>query len=218
MSEMRPGPEHKDKNDLTDWLERHGARVWWEESNHWGHEQYTINREANTGGIPDLVVEIDGRVFVVEFKSGDGVGQIYDALHQLHGYWVEHIVNDQAYVVGGRSVTVDGFLTASKHSRFGRLFPTHAEKAKTTVDTMDDGRASCVKYGQLPPTEYRMTEQHVRTLWRRAKETLSNIEGVSQAPAVGALLSDHLEREQIDPSPAVLWNRGNTNQDWEVFD
>jgi hypothetical protein len=154
----------------------------------------------------------------VEFKSGDGVGQIYDALHQLHGYWVEHIVNDQAYVVGGRSVTVDGFLTASKHSRFGRLFPTHAEKAKTTVDTMDDGRASCVKYGQLPPTEYRMTEQHVRTLWRRAKETLSNIEGVSQAPAVGALLSDHLEREQIDPSPAVLWNRGNTNQDWEVFD
>lgn len=218
MSEMRPGPEHKAKNDLTGWLKRHGARVWWEESNPWGHEQYTINREANTGGIPDLLVEAGGRVFVVEFKTGDSVGQIYDALHQLHGYWVEHIVNDQTYVVGGRSVTVDGFLTASKHSRFGRLFPTHAEKAKTTLDAMDDGRASCVKYGQLPPTEYRMTEQHVRTLWRRANETLSNIEGVSQAPAVGALLSDHLEREQIDPSPAVLWNRGNTNQDWEVFD
>lgn len=217
MSQASAGPEHEAKHGLTEWLEGHGAVVWWEETNPWGHEQFTIRREADNGGIPDLVVEIGGRVFVVEFKTGDSVGQIYDALLQLHGYWVEHIATGQTFIVGDRAVDVDGFLTASKHSRFGRLFPRYAEKAKSTMDSMDDSRASCVKYGQLPPAEYRMTEQHIRVMWRKAKRSLSNIDGVADAPAVGSLLSDHLERERIDPHPAVLWNKGPTNQDWEVF-
>jgi len=217
MSEMSLGTEHEAKHELTDWLKGHGATVWWEETNAWDHEQFTIRRNADAGGMPDLVVEIGGRVFVVEFKSGESVGQIYDSLLQIHGYWVEHLVNDQTFIVGGRSVDVDGFLTASKHSRFGQLFPRHAEDAKSTLESMDDSRASCVEYGQLPPTEYRMTEQHIRVLWRKAKETLSNIDGVANPPAVGSLLSDHLEREKIDPKPAVLWNNGRTNQDWEVL-
>jgi len=217
MSKMAPGPEHRAKNELTDWLESHGATVWWEETNAWGHDQFTIRRQGDAGGIPDLVVEIDGCAFVVEFKPGERVGQIYDALIQLHGYWVEHIAHNQTFIVGGRAVEIDGFLTASKHSRYGRLFPRYAEKAKTTLDSMGDSRASCVEYGQLPPTEYRMTEQHIRIMWRKAKQTLSNIDGIARTPAVGALLSDHLERERIDPNPAVLWNKGQTNQDWEVF-
>lgn len=214
---MSPGPEHAAKHELTDWLKSHGATVWWEETNVWDHCQFTIRRDADTGGIPDLIVEIDGRVFVIEFKTGDSVGQIYDSLLQLHGYWVEHLVNNQTFIVGGRSVDVDAFLTASKHSRFGRLFPRHAEEAKSTLDSADEGRASAIKYGQLPPVEYRMTEQHIRILWRKAKETLSNIDGVVDVPAVGSLLSDHLEREKIDPKPAVLWDKGRANQDWEVL-
>lgn len=212
-----PGPEHRAKHQLTQWLEGHGATVWWEEANAWDYEQFSIRRDNDTGGIPDLIIEIDGLTFVVEFKSGESVGQIYDALLQLHGYWTEHLTTNQTFYVDGRSVEVDGFLTASKHSRFGRLFPRYAEEAKETFEDMDEDRASCVKYGQLPPTEYRMTEQHVRVLWRQAKDTLANLDGVDDAPAVGSLLSDHLEREKIDPQPAVLWNRGRTNQDWEVL-
>jgi hypothetical protein len=212
-----PGPEHRAKHQLTQWLEGHGASVWWEEGNAWDYEQFSIRRDSDTGGIPDLIIEIDDFTFVAEFKSGERVGQIYDALLQLHGYWAEHLTTNQTFYVGGRSVEVDGFLTASKHSRFGRLFPRYAEEAKETLEDMDESRASCVKYGQLPPTEYRMTEQHVRVLWRQAKDTLGNLDVDDDTPAVGSLLSDHLEREKIDPQPAVLWNRGRTNHDWEVL-
>lgn len=211
------GPEHTAKHDVTEWLTDHGADVWWEESNPWGHSQFSIERETPYGGVPDLLVEIDGRVFVIEFKPADSVGQVYDSLIQLHGYWMEHLSREQTYIAGGESVEVDGFLTASKHSRFGRLFPAYAESEKQTVEDMDEGRRSCYQYGQLPPAEYRMTEQHVRTLWRLGKRTLDNTEHSGDVPHLGALLSDFLEREHMDPEPAVLWNKGRTNQDWEVL-
>jgi len=210
------GPEHEAKHKITQWLEDHGATVWWEQSNPWGYDQFTIERDADAGGIPDLVVEINGYTFVVEFKAGESVGQLYDAQIQLHGYWVEHIANDQTYVVGDRSVSVDGFLTASKHSRFGRLFPPYAEVLQRHED-MDESRQSCYRYGQLPPQEYRMTEQHIRCLWRWAKQSEENFANVGRTPYIGSLLSDHLEREQVDPTPAVLWNKGRANQDWEVL-
>jgi len=211
------GPEHEAKNDITEWLTDHGATVWWEESNPWGHEQFSIERETRHGGIPDLLIEIDGKAFVVEFKTASSVGQIYDSLIQLHGYWTEHLSREQTFTVDSRPVSVDGFLTASQHSRFGRLFPSYAESTKQTLDDMDDSRRSCYRYGQLPPAEYRMTEQHVRTLWRLGKRTLNNIDHEGDVPHLGTLLSDFLEREHMDPAPAVLWNKGRTNQDWEVF-
>lgn len=211
------GPEHNAKHKLTEWLQDHGATVWWEESNPWGYDQFTIRRDATHGGIPDLLIEIDGYAFVTEFKPGNSVGGIYDALTQLHGYWVEYLTKDLSYIVADRNPTIDGFLTASKHSRFGRLFPPYAEGPKVTLETMDDSRASCYNYGQLPPTEYRMTEQHIRTLWRLGKKTVGNIETVSHIPNLGTLLSEHLETEQLDPAPAVLWNKGKTNQDWKVL-
>jgi len=210
------GPEHKAKHELTEWLTKHGATVWWEESNPWGHELFTIRRAADAGGIPDLVVEIGELAFVIEFKTGDSVGQIYDALMQLQGYWMEHAVHDQQFVCGDHTVEPDGFLTASKHSRHGRLFPAYAEVLQGREE-MDQSRQSCYEYGQLPPREYRMTEQHIRTLWRLTKKAKANIDAGAQTAHTGALLSSQLERERIDPHPAVLWNRGKTNQDWVVF-
>lgn len=210
------GPEHRAKNTLTEWLISHGATVWWEESNPWGHDLFTIRREADVGGMPDLVVEINDYAFVVEFKTGASVGQIYDSLIQLQGYWVEHVAGEQQFICGDSVVEPDGFLTASKHSRQGRLFPAYAEVLQGH-DDMDDSRQSCYDYGQLPPREYRMTEQHIRTLWRLVKKAERSIQNSGQTPHAGALLSSQLERERIDPHPAVLWNRGKTNQDWVVF-
>jgi len=219
MAKAAPGPEHTAKHELTEWLEAHGARVWWEEANAWDHRQFTIKRAADAGGIPDLVVQINGYTLVVEFKSGDSVGNVYDAMPQLHGYWAEHLSTNQRYLLGGRVVEPDAFLTASKNSKYGRVFPTDVDEEPDTVEEFDQSRVSCVRRGELPPAEFRMTEQHVRTLWRLGKRTRENSTfDVDNPPALGVLLSDHLEQNQLDPTPAVLWNRGRSNQDWVVFD
>jgi len=213
-SSSSPGPEHSAKHKLTEWLQSHGARVWWEETNPWGHDLFTINRAAETGGIPDLVVEFDDTAVVVEFKTGGRVGELYDAALQLQGYWAEHIANEQQFIVGHRTVSIDGFVTASQHSPKGRLFPRHAEVLQPYTD-MDESRQWCADADILPDAEYRMTEQHTRTLWRLADRFQSNLDTSAAAPHIGALLSSKLDGN--GQQPAVLWNRGSQNQDWEVF-
>lgn len=209
------GPEHRAKHELTQWLESHGATVWWEETNPWDYPLFTIDRASDAGGVPDLVVEFGTAVLVVEFKTGGSVGEVYDALTQLHGYWAEHIAHDQQFIVGSRTVKIDGFVTASKHSPEGRLFPRYAEVLQPYCD-MDESRQWCADADILPDAEYRMTEQHTRTLWRLANQTESNLNGVGATPHIGALLSGKLDGG--GRHPAVLWNQGSQNQDWEVFD
>ena len=217
MSGAVAGHEHTAKHEITEWLEGHGATVWWEETNEWDHQQFEVVHAGDGGGVPDLIVKSNGYALVIEFKPGDSVGQLYDALIQLHGYWTEFVTGGVEYRVDGRSVEPDGFLTASKNSRFGRLFPPYVDDEPDRLDDFDEGRRSCYRYGHLPPAEFRMTEQHVRTLWRLAKRSEQQ-RGVANTPHIGALLSEHLEREQLDPTPAILWNRGQTNQDWEVLE
>jgi hypothetical protein len=208
------GPEHNAKHEVTQWLEDHGATVWWEETNPWGHEVFTLRRGGDTGGIPDLVVEFDDTVVVIEFKTGSRVGELYDATLQLHGYWTEHIAHDQQFIVGSRVVEVDGFVTASQHSPKGRLFPRYAEVLQPYSD-MDESRKWCADAGMLPDAEYRMTEQHTRTLWRLANKSKSNFTTAGGTPHIGSLLSSKIDGN--GRQPALLWNAGSQNQDWEVF-
>lgn len=208
--------EHGTKNELTDWLKDNGATVYWEESNDWNHPTFSINRHTDHGRTPDLLIELGGYVFVVEYKTGSSVGQIYDALFQLGGYWVDYIKGDD-YHADGRQKSVDGFLTASSHSPAGRLFPKYAERRQDYSD-MDTGRRFC-SHSQLPPSEYRMTEQHIRLLWRYVKDATTEDHATGyETPNIGGLLSDMLEQQTDDPKPAVLWNDSPNNQDWEVFD
>lgn len=210
------GSEHETKHNLTEWLEANGATVWWEETNDWGHPTFDIEHDG-TSGIPDLVVEIGGYTLVVEYKAGTGVGQLYDALFQLGGYWVEYATSEQRYELDGKPVSIDGFLTASYHSPKGRLFGSYAEVRHNNAD-MDKGRRNCHNYDQLPPSEYRMTEQHIRCLWRYVKDATGKAFATStETPNIGGLLSDALETPSEQPHPAVLWNQGPTGQKWEVF-
>ena len=213
-NEVNAGPEHSAKHEITQWLEDHGAQVWWEETNPWGYDLFTIKGPADVGGVPDLVVEFDDTAVVVEFKTGSSVGQIYDAKLQLHGYWTEHIAHDQQFIGGDRLIEIDGFVTASQHSPEGRLFPRYAEVLQPYAD-MDESRQWCADADILPNAEYRMTEQHTRTLWRLANQTESNLNGNRRTPHIGSLLSSKLDGEA--GRPAVLWNAGSQNQDWEVF-
>lgn len=211
------GPEHRTKHELTEWLKDHGAAVFWEESNAWDYPVFNIERDHN-GGTPDLLILLDGSTFVVEYKTGSSVGQVYDALPQLLGYWREHVETEQAYTVDDseHKFHIDGFLTATSHSPAGRLFPRYAEKRQDHLD-MDETRQGCYDWGQLPPAEYRMTEQHIRTMWRMVKEIGREDATGSDTPHVGSLLSDALMTPSTDPEPAVLWNKSRHNQCWEVL-
>jgi len=217
-NDPQPGPEHESKHELTEWLESHGAGVFWEESNKWNHPTFNIQRTSEHGGTPDLLVLLGGFTFVIEYKTGDSVGQLYDALPQLRNYWKEYVTDDLTYQTGDVSHKIDGFLTASQHSPRGRLFPRYAETRQDHLD-MDDTRQGCYDWGQLPPAEYRMTEQHIRVLWRDVKEmTGEELASSEKTPDIGSLLSDILEEPKQDPKPAVLWNDGSHNQGWEVLD
>jgi len=216
-SDLQAGPEHKTKHELTEWLESHDAGVFWEEANSWDHPTFEIDHDGDSSGTPDLLVLIGGYTFVVEYKTGDSVGQLYDALPQLRNYWKEYVTRDLTYRAGGVRHNIDGFLTASQHSPSGRLFPRYAEKRQDHLD-MDETRQDCYDWGQLPPAEYRMTEQHIRTLWRDVKEITGEKVATSPGtPNIGSLLSDVLEQPKQDPEPAVLWNGGSNNQSWEVL-
>lgn len=216
------GPEHRSKHELTHWLKSHGAGVIWEEKNPWDYSTFTIERDSNSGGRPDLLVYLDGKTFAIEYKTGDSVGQLYDAVFQLTQYWEEYADpnTNVSYTVGGMEQTIDGFLTASENTLAGRLFPRYAEVRQDHYD-MDSTRQQCHTFNQLPPAEYRMTEQHVRTMWRMLKEERTCISAEKatsdDTPHIGALLSDILVSPSDDPAPAVLWNKTSHNQKWEVL-
>lgn len=211
------GPEHRAKQNLTTWLEDYGARVWWEERNQYDHKVFTIERAADTGGRPDLLIEIEDVALVVEFKTGNAGGQLCRALAQLHRYWLEHITHEQTFIAGGREIAIDGFLTATQQTPDGHLFPRYDEPEPLVFDDMSDGRQAAVNAGDLPAAEYPMTEQHIRTLWQLAKEQKDNISVSDATPYIGSLLSDAvLPRTRGRGRPAVLWNKGG--QDWRVFD
>lgn len=215
-SEVGASPEHQSKHELTQWLKAHGAGVLWEEANRWDHPTFSIERE-HTGGVPDLVVLLDGKTFVIEYKTGGSVGQVYDSLTQLLGYWKEHVNTTQDYKAGDTVLHVDGFLTASRHTKAGRLFPRYAERRQDHLD-MDETRQKCSsEWGQLPPSEYRMTEQHIRNMWRVVKMIGDDSATTAKTPHVGALLSSALSDPAADPKPAVLWNETRHNQNWEVL-
>jgi hypothetical protein len=203
------GPEHTAKHELTEWLHEHDIDVYWEESNPWNHATFSAH---GTGDKPDMILQADEFTLVCEFKPGTSTAQLYDATLQTHRYWRQISTNDMRLRIDDKPVTVDGVLTASGESEKGRLFPGWAETLAMHQD-YDEGRKYCSRVNVLPRAEFRMTEQHTRTLWRLSKR--DNI-SIDEPPYIGALLSTNLDKgDQV--RPAVLWNEGDDNQNWEVI-
>lgn len=203
-------PEDRAKRTLTQWLEQHGANVYWEKRNAFDYPTFYVK---NTSEKPDLLVEIDGEVLAVETKSGRSKSEVYDARTQLRRYWFNYLQPNNLYIVDGgdRQLDVGGFLTATKHSVDGHLFPT-PDESLLPPSTYSDGRQFAIESGQIPPLEYNMTEQHVRSLWRDVKQA-----DVTGGAAIGSLLSTALEPAwDSEPAPAVLWTHGD-RQEWRRF-
>lgn len=203
------GPEHTAKHELTEWLHKHGVGVYWEESNPWGYPTFSSH---GTGDKPDMILRTDEFTLVVEFKSGGSVGELYDATLQTHRYWRQLSTDSMRLTVHSSPISVDGVLTASGGSKEGRLFPRYAE-TKQTYEDHDEGRKWCTEANILPRAEFKMTEQHTRLLWRLSKRDDITID---EPPYIGALLSTNID-DETRPRPAVLWNEGNRNQNWEVI-
>lgn len=204
------GPEDRTKRKLTQWLENHGATVYWEKRNAFSYPTFYVKDTAEK---PDLLVELDGEVLAVETKSGRSKAEVYDARTQLRGYWFNYVQPDNLYIVDGgdRQLDIDGFVTATKHSIDGHLFPI-PDESLLPPSTYSDGRKFAIEQGFIPPLEYNMTEQHVRSLWRDIKQA-----DVSGGAAIGSLLSTALEPEwDSEPAPAALWTHGK-RQEWRRF-
>jgi len=203
------GPEHTAKHELTQWLDEHDIDVYWEQSSQWNHPTFSAH---GTGDKPDMILQTDGLTLVIEFKSGRSVGELYDATLQTHRYWRQISTGEMELRVDDIPVSVDGVLTASGESKEGRLFPPYAEVIQMYED-YDEGRKWCSRKGVLPRVEFRMTEQHTRTLWRLSKRDDITI---SEPPYIGALLSTNLDKN-AGARPAVLWNEGESNQNWRII-
>lgn len=206
-----PGPEHQEKHQISQWLKKHGGKVWWEEINHWNYPTFKIEQNGSLKqSKPDLVVQFDSTTVAAEFKPKRSKSSVYDALLQLHEYWQDHFAFDERYICDGQHVTVDGFVTATGNSIVGHLFNGRDEDSLPT-EHYGSGRLRAIDKGELPKQEWNMTEQHVRQLWRLRNKTLDGLNRAN-APALGALLSTQLDGD-IDPAPAVLW-KTDRGQNW----
>lgn len=203
------GPEDEAKEVLTEWLENHGATVYWEKRNDFSHPTFHIEGEQRK---PDLLVDFeqDGISIAVETKDGSSKSNIYDAAPQLRHYWVRYVRDEQSYVADGVELSIDGFVTATQHSIKGHLFEPEVESL-LHPGGYSSGRIRAIDMGELPRLEFNMTEQHIRSIWRTAKEV-----DPPAPPAIGALLSTVLTGDFEEPAPAVLWTLGR-QQGWREF-
>lgn len=205
------GPEDRAKNIVSEWLTDNGASVYWEKRNSYEYRTFHIN--ADGAQKPDLVVDFGDRVFACEAKHGESKSGVYDATVQLQRYWNRYATRDQQYICGATAVDIDGFLTVTKHSPDGHLFNNDCE-VHLTAEQFSDGRKRGIQNGEIPPTEYSMTEQHSRVLWRLMSTAAGD---AGDLPGIGVLLSTALHPNwDRNHAPAVLWKQGK-QQRWDVF-
>jgi len=209
--DAEPGPEDKAKRELAVWLEDHDAAVYWEKTNQWDYPTFRVDGRRPAAEKPDMVIDFGDDIYAVEAKHGLEKSGVYDAQWQLMKYWTQYLLSQMEYVVDSAYVEIDGFLTATRWSKDGHLFSPIYE-SRIGAEEFGDGRNLAVQRGVLPPTEYTMTEQHIRNLWRHKKNSVNG----GEEPAVGSLLSTALEGDDAEPEPAVLVSSSKP-EDWEVY-
>lgn len=193
-------PEDDVRITLSRWLTEHGASVYWDKSHSYGYNTFSPGQRAR----PDLLIEGQFNWYAVEVKVGDDSSKIHDALPQVVNYW-EAVVNGETnYTVDGKSVDIDAFLLATKHSPHGRLYPAEGESDVLRTKS-SEGRQVAVQHGHLPNREFNASERVVRAIWRFAKDRNADAE-----LGIGALLSSRLDGDEsgVDQSqPMALFYR-----------
>lgn len=212
MSDVRSGgpgsipPEHETKLQLSEWLETGGSgdvRILWEQKTS-DYPTFHVTGGDGTPAKPDLVYDGRWHTLGIEVKTGDSAAGVYDGVLQTARYWETYTDGVKQYTDNeGRDLDLDGFVLATAHSLYGRLYDDTLDVViHPDGGTMGDGRARAIDNGDLPRFEHAMTEQSTRLLWRLAK----NRSDPPIQTGIGALLSTATERaDDAGGLPAVLW-------------
>lgn len=205
-----PGPEDGVRLELSNWLRSDDVQVYWDRNHGHGWGTFDVDQPAR----PDLLIDSVSSTYAVEVKVGDDSGKIHDGFKQLVQYWRSYVDGGSEYRIGGRKVTIDAFLIASKNSPHGRVYQAKGEGDVLRTGT-GDGRQKAVAAGQLPSREFNASERAIRVTWRLTKE---------QRPdalcGIGALLSSRLDGDEggveyADPAALYKSHGGQKPDGWD---
>jgi len=175
---------------LSNWMSHFNIDVWWNQKNEHYPVFHTKGRKRS-----DLLIKSNNNYYVIECKNANHKKNIYDSFFQLLDYSIDTTV----YLINKKPVITSGFLLATEHSINGHLFDPKYDVLMTMED-FGEGRRFAVNKGEIPKTEYSMTEAICRMLWRGIYKY--NIEY-----PIGVLLSNKLNDEH-SANPLLLIKHG----------
>jgi len=177
---------------LSRWLEHFNIKIWWNQKNDFGYPVFHTKGRKRS----DLLIHANNSFFVIECKQADHKKNVYDSFFQLLDYSIVETI----YMVDKKPCGIDGgYLLATENSINGHLFNKKYDVLMTEND-FSENRMWAVRAGEIPLTEYSMTEAICRMLWRGIKRY--NIEY-----PVGLLLSNKLN-DTDSIYPLVLMKKG----------
>jgi hypothetical protein len=180
--------EEEVKNLISKWVEPFGCVVYWEKKNDYGYPVFKSKKEGKgTTSKPDLLIQRNGKNYFCETKSADHKSNVYDSLFQI----LKYTTTNYQHFIDGIEVIPDGYFVASEYSKEGHLFEPQFEM-KIPRELFGEGRLYAINKGELPLTEYNMTEQFTRILWRGSR--IYNVE-----QRIGVLVSDKLNNSIQNP-------------------
>jgi len=172
-------PETDTMLKLSRWMKLLNIKVWWNQKNEFDYPVFKTT--AGNRKRSDLLIYSNKKYFVIECKSAIHKKNIYDAFFQLLGY----SESKTTYLIDNVPCDISGgYLLATENSFNGHLFEFKYEVLMTECD-FGISRLEGIKKGEIPKTEYSMTEAITRLLWR-------GIEEYKIECPVGVLLSNKL--------------------------
>jgi hypothetical protein len=191
--EHDPSPEDAVKINLSQWLENHGAAVYWEKRPSYGYSVF----HTQTAERPDLLAVGDRHNYAIEVKPGNDSASVHDGAAQTLRYWKRYNLDevDEYYRAGGSEVEIDAFTVASRFAPDGKLFYRVGQRdvcRERPVYERLEYFDPPVHF--LPDYEYGTTETVTRLLWRMATQSREERPAADDAPAgIGVLLSSRLD-------------------------
>jgi len=192
VSSPELAPEEEVKIQLSQWLERYDATVFWEQSNRHGYECFS----TATAERPDLLALGRHHTVAIEVKTPDGGGEVYDGSAQTVRYWRRFCFGDDSFKAAGDEHGPDAFVLATGLSPDGRFFERHGARDQVRQRPIHERLSHFdPPIHFLPDWEFYTTEAVTRQMWRFANASNARHDSVPSA-GVGSLLSVRLDGDQ----------------------
>ena len=167
---------------ISRWLQNFNVEVWWNQKNEEFQVFHTTGKNRS-----DLLICYKNKYYIIECKKSDHKKNVYDAFFQTLNY----AKDETKYFINNDMVTINGFVIGTDESINGRLFNSKYDVLMTEKD-FGESRMVGVNKGDIPKTEYSMTEAICRLLWRGIPEFNIKV-------PIGVLVSDILNNRNVHP-------------------